>query len=315
MALHFNTLYAIPRLHSYEDADRRERDTKPIRGDKNNLKPLGKRSQKWRHIKREADNSIAIYDGHDDWAMCFYPNGELHIYNLGYWNKASYNEVITEVTGMPVHTEQGHAWIRYDGGIVPLAERKRAGWVPGKGWVRPDGVENPPTVFVKNERGRWTCYNAPLLYTLAVSRKGAKAVRQRYAEGLGYVDALAKLRRDEVVNFDEVVAAFRDTRLAKYSDEDLKRHWAIRDGLPPVNHHQFTHAHAADLAALLASEDPGDQYKAFLWLQHGCGLAHTMPNANRVLMMHHHDEWFVKREVPIGQKALNRYDWAIPLQN
>jgi len=98
MALSYDTIYAMPRLMTYADADRRERETKPIRGDEHQRKPLGRRNQKYRHIKREADNSITIHT--HGWRaesyplIQFYPNGEIHVLGYPYWNKAAENEVI-----------------------------------------------------------------------------------------------------------------------------------------------------------------------------------------------------------------------------
>ena len=60
MAIGWNTRCELPRLRTYADADRRERETKPIRGDEHARKPLAQRSVKWRHIKREDDGTITV---------------------------------------------------------------------------------------------------------------------------------------------------------------------------------------------------------------------------------------------------------------
>jgi hypothetical protein len=155
--------------------------------------------------------------------------------------------------------------------------------------------------------------------THVVNRKGAKAVRQRYASGLAYVDALAKLREDTAPKHEEVVAVFRDTLLKGASDEELRTHWNIRKKVPPVRSHGqfngFTHNHAEQLATLLGSYDPGDQYKAYVWLTWDeREPGRTIKNAEKVLMMHHHDEWLTKREAPAGKKTIDRYRWAFPKQ-
>lgn len=67
MALSWNTIAALPRLYTYADADRRERETKPVRGDEQQRKPLGRRNQKWRHIKRKAIDRVLMLHHHPEW--------------------------------------------------------------------------------------------------------------------------------------------------------------------------------------------------------------------------------------------------------
>lgn len=330
MALSYNTLYAIPRLSSYEDALRRYEATTPIRGDEYKRRPLGQRNQKWRHIKKEADNSIAIYDGGgaeegkpdgnivyragEPPIIRYLPNGELHILDTGYWSKASYNEVITEVTGLYVFTEKYKAWVRYDGGTAPLRAAVKPRFVSGKGWVKPKH-EIIPSIFIKNERGNWVYTNPPTLTTHVVNRTGAKQVRERYAVGLSYVEALAKLRRDESPKLEEYMEPFAD-KLTSLTDEQRKYMWHWRDTLPPATYlnsvggYHFKRGHAVEIAALLASADTQDQYKAYLWLHREAAPDRVMKNARLVLMMVHNDEWFTEREVPAGKKAHDTYAWA-----
>jgi hypothetical protein len=110
-----------------------------------------------------------------------------------------------------------------------------------------------------------------------------------------------------------VVAAFRDTLLKDVPDHELKYYWSVGQVIPPVSERRFTHGHAAVLAGLIASDDPGDQYKAFLWLQRD-GLDAVHRHVDRVLMMRHPDELFVEIEHEPGVKAIDRYKWAFPAQ-
>jgi hypothetical protein len=56
----YRTLNALPRLLSYEDAAKREEQTKPIRGDELQTKPLGRRNQKYRAILRRPNGDIWV---------------------------------------------------------------------------------------------------------------------------------------------------------------------------------------------------------------------------------------------------------------
>jgi hypothetical protein len=315
MAINYNTYYSMPRLHDYAEASKWEQDVKPIRGDDEKRKPLGRRNQKYRHIKREEDGSIAIYDCWRRWTLRYTPDGELHIYDVGYWNKSTQNEVIERVTGLICFTEAGRAWINYDGGTAPIPQRVKPKWNSDlcKYEDVPPGADPAPAIFVKNERGKWEHKNPVSIMTHVVSRKGAKAVRQRYATGISYVTALALLRGVEQPKHEEIIAAFKDTRLSGVSDEDTKYWWSTRNRIPPVTDRYFKHEHAADVAALIASEDPTDQYRAYLWLSRD-GNEQLPKRIDKVLAMHHHDEWFVEREAPVGKKTIDRYEWAFPKQ-
>lgn len=306
MSLNWRTLGAIPYLRDYAAASKREADTKPIRGDKEKPKPLGRRDQKYRHIKRMEDNSIAIFDGwHLDETprIQFFENGVIHILSEPYGNKASYNEVITEVMGVSVHTELGKAWIKYDGGIAPLASMPRPKWVDGKGWVPPT-EKAEPSMFRRNEGGRLVYINPPVLTTHVVSRKGAKAVRTRYMSALTYIDALVKLRKDDKPLWHEIERAFPEKMRAGDT------HWQNAARIPEVYRSAFKRAHAFEIVKLMDSDEPGDHYKAYLWLQWGTQLHGVMENAERVLAWVYRDEWFTKREGIVGQKVHDRHAWA-----
>lgn len=324
MALNWNTIGALPRLYSYADADRHERETKPIRGDKNGTKPLGRRNQKYRSIKRLPDDSIAIYEG-GYWRgpdyhaplLRYYPNGELHILAECYNNKATSNEVITRVTGMTTYTEQYRAWVKYDGGTVPLARRPQPVWCSETNKWLPSTEEPNPTIFVLNERGNWVCKNPPKLATHVVNRQGAKAVRARYANAIDYVATLRKLKDEHTVTDQQMVEGFPevcDEAVQRNPDFDPRKYaWHIYNHLPPVTVHQFDYTHAAKLATLLGSDDPADNYRAYLWLSYRAYADTDLrKRAERVLMMHHHDEWLTLREHEAGTKVIDRYGWAVP---
>jgi hypothetical protein len=181
----------------------------------------------------------------------------------------------------------------------------------GAGTHIKDSGDPEPSIFVRNERGNWVCKNPERITTHQVDRKGAKAVRQRYAAGINYIKVLASLRRDDMPKREELVTAFRDTLLKDLSDEALKYFYTWSNSIPSPTDRRFTHTHAAKLAALIGSDDPGDQYKAYLWLVYADGNF-TIKKIDSVLAMRHHDEWFKRVEHEPGSKAIDRYKWAVP---
>jgi hypothetical protein len=319
MALGYRTLLALPRLHTYDDADRRERETKPIRGRTPETKPLGRRSQTHLTIKREENNDIGIYYG-SGLVLRYRPNGDLLVYDQAYWNKASFNDIIREVTGLSIETFQGRAWTKTNGAWGYLRPSPRPQWVTDpfgeRKWAMPD-EPTPENIFRRVERHagnsgylEWAYVNPPTITTHKVNRRGAKAVRARYAGALAYIEALSKLRRDDHPKWDEVQQAFPE----RMAGIDPSRHWERRSALPAICYpHQFERTHAAELCALMASDDPVDHYRAYLWLHRDSGPAQVMPNADKVLTMHHHDEWLTKQEVETTSKTHDRYAWAVPV--
>lgn len=314
MSLNWRTTCAIPYLRDYAAASKREAETKPIRGDEMGRKPLGRRDQKYRHIARLSDNSIAIFDGWSHWQdplhcnpdIQFFENGEIHIFAAKGWNKGTPNEVLTEVMGVRVFTEGGKAWIKYDGGMTPLRERPPAVYSHAQQkWITTT-EKATPSIFRRNEAGQLECLNPLALTTHVVSRKGAKAVRERYMAALDYIDALARLRRDDKPLWKEIAHAFPE----RFIGEELSS-WECLRKIPEVDLTHFKREHAVALTALMRSEDLNDHYKAYLWLQRGAEDTHKLQaNSDKVLAWAHRDEWFKEREAVVGEKVHDRYAWA-----
>lgn len=295
MALSYTTLRAIPYLHDYAAAERWERDVKPIRGDAKLTKPLGKRDQKYRSIKRENDGAIAICCGFTRPTLRFYPDGTLAIYST-MSPCASTQEIITEVTGLKLYTQAGKTWVEHGGGESPLRKLNKY-------------TDEVPNFFRRDERHKeWVCTNPPGLTTHTVNRKAAKAIRARYADAINYIMALSKLMAGSWPKHEEVVAAFHD----EIPEADRKYWWKVREYIPPPATRRFQHNHAARFVALLESSEPGDHYKAFLWASSSGGDTNMRTALDRILMMYHHNEWFDEVEVPAGTKAIDRYEWAFP---
>lgn len=311
MALSWNTLRGLPRLRTYKDASDREANTKPIRGDKQGLKPLGNRSQKWRHIRREADGTITITEtncpGYPP-LITFYLDDTVSIMPPPFGNKATGHDVINQVLGMHVSTEAGDSWVGCVGGTYRL--RPRVKWNrKTEQYETPEG-EHTDNRFKWDAQRGWIYLNPPKPTVHVIDRKGAKAVRERYAAFSLYLSAMSKLRKDSKPDFEEYVEVFGAT--SPYSPADkyaYKPWWAI--SLVPVINDRFDHVKARELADLMASDKPEDQYKAFMWLsfRHWGSATKAM---EKVLLMHHHDEMLTPKEREPGSKSIDRYKWAIP---
>ena len=321
MALAYNTLRDMPRLRTYADANRREMETKPIRGDKDNTKPLGKRSQKWRHIKREDNNDICIYVG-GDVLIRFRPNDDVLIYDIGYWNKATYNDIIGEVLGIHVETFDRQMWAHVNGGKMLLRPNPRRFWdTTINDWKMedkpiPENIfrwePNPDSLFYPY---RWVYTNPPGLMRHTIKRKAMREVRARYKNFIDYAKAMASLRKDNRPKPEEYKDYFDlKPSVSMRPDGTTQPHYAWHtEGMPTnVYSNNFTHNNALELAGLMQSADATDNYKAFLWLgevrYHGND---NIENAiDRVIIKRHYTEVLTLTEAPAGKQVKDKYAWA-----
>ena len=306
--LSYDTLRAVPHLASYEEASRWEANTKPIRGDADGTKPLGKRNQKYRSIRREPDGSIGVYTGwwYNSGARTplvrYMPDGSLHLCPMSS-HSASDNEIITRVTGMHITTEKG-LWARYDGGTTRLNTGR---------YDKKEGryVHDKPNVFVKNERGNWVPAQQECITTHVVNRRGAKEVRARYAEAIAYIKALGKLRRDSPPDNHEIIDAFESWFTNDDNLRDARRYgrWYLRIALPTPGGFEFTEGKAQAFMELLSSREPEHHYKVYLWLCVAPSIAIDTQIANALMQTHRH-EWLKEKVHEPGKKAIDKYAWV-----
>lgn len=322
MALAYNTLRDMPRLRTYADANRREMETKPIRGDKDNCKPLGRRSQKWRHIKREDNNDICIYEG-GDVLIRFRPNDDVLIYDIGYWNKATYNDIIGEVLGIHSETYNRQMWVNMGGGKLLLRRNPRRFWDTAiRDWKMED-KPIPENIFRweegslarDNQRygSRWVYTNPPGIMRHTIKRKAMREVRARYKKFTDYAKAMESLRKDNRPRPEEYKDYFDlKPNVIKRPDGTTQPHYVwYTEGMPnSVYSSKFTHNDAQEIIALMQSEDATDNYKAFLWLSivRYHGRDNIVDAIDRAIIKAHHTE------VPAGKQVKDADAWAAPEQ-
>lgn len=317
MALSWRTLRAFPRLTSYADAEHWEAKTKPIRGRTPEVKPLGRRSQAYYSIKREENGDICVYCGHAI-LLRYRPDDTLHIYDPGYWNKATYNDVICQVSGISTFTEDRKMWASVDNGrylIRPSPKRKYMG--DGK-YADPTGPM-PENIFKYTGKfSQWAYVNPPALTTHVIRRKEMRMVRERYAAFTAYATALDSIR-ERYPQPQEYAEPF-GIEFETYGNGVTPYYSWFHDRMPPAPHRvEFTHTHAAELTALMLSEDATDNYRAYLWLNVKREWDHAKTTTitdliDRVLIMHHHKEVLTTREATAGKVTKDRYAWAVPAQ-
>jgi hypothetical protein len=322
MALGWNTLRSLPRLRTYKDAYEREVNTKPIKGDDRNPKPIAQRSMKWRHIRKADDATISIHEtlqGGYLPILTFNPDNTVLVRPSGFWNKATSHDMIREILGIRIWTEAGDSWVQCRGGTYRLRPQPKAQWNRDKNeYDDPEITSEHDNLFiwVPNETmrypsGEWVFVNPEDRVTHVIDRKGAREVRERYADYLRYASAMFKLRRDNRPEFDEYVEAFQMDKTVFTAHGTYKPWWLLPSN--PLER-GFSHEDAANLCALMQSEVPECQYKAYLWLtaRNWGGLNDVLKAIDHCLLMHHHAKMLKVKRHELGAKALDRYKWAIP---
>lgn len=328
MALSYRSLFAMPRLLSYADAVEREANTKPIRGRTPEVKPLGRRNQAWFRIQREESGDICIFVSHK-LLLRYRPDDTLHIYDPGYWNKATYNDVILEVTGIRTETKDGKMWAHVDDGRYLIRPSPRRKYL-GKGeYAEPTGPM-PANIFKRVEKivtmanGRadhgyrtWTYVNPPTNIVHNIRRKEMRRVRERYANFTAYATALDSIR-ENYPQLQEYEELFEVNFTVVGGSPWYNWYHENMPPAPPLNS-AFTHTHAAELASLMLSEDATDNYKAYLWLNvrraWGRSAIAVANLIDRVVIMHHHNEVLTTRDATAGMATKDRYAWAVPAQD
>lgn len=253
---HIDT-HDLPYLFTYEEAVKREAETKPIRGDANATKPLGKRSRKHINIRRCVEDIIIRLHNTD--VIRYKPNGDV-IINNGGWPSPSTHDVWGGVLNLSAFRFDAGSWIH----ATYIDED--GGRASGKFHV-PNNTDVTLTrdmFHPKTGLTPWEIKATPKMCVHRVKRKVANQVRAKYKTFTTYLMGMAKLRTEyqevkEWTNdgYQPVQRAF--IRVVK---EELE---AAGVNLKYRIHLNKAHAQQAeDLRDLMMSENMDDQYKAAL---------------------------------------------------
>jgi hypothetical protein len=312
MALSWRTLRALPRLTSYEDAVKYEAGVKPIRGRVPEIKPVGRRNQWWNIIKREGNGDIVVETG---WGpiLRYRENGDIVIYDSAGWSKAAQNQMITEITGIRLHTFAGKAWVKVSNGTFYLRSCQHKVWDRDK-WEyvdNPEPVEEnifrrvpPPQGGACYESRGWVFMNPPTNAVYHVRRKEMNKVMKRYASFINYAKAVDALRNGAPFWVKDIAEIFGAS-----ADDNGEYYWS-NAGMPKriFQDEKFGQNDAEALCNLMLSDDPADNYKAYAWLKAGDDRP-VEESIKRVLIIHYHDE-VLERIDMTGVQAKNRYAWV-----
>ena len=216
MAYGNNRNSGIPSIRTYAEALHKYDTTAPIRGRKNDdgtpkdVRPLGHRRNTWYLINKTGHGDIeCIMYGTP--IVTYKPNGEVVIRNYSY-NTTSTANFIWDV-------------MRYQGANAFIFDHSLI--------IQVNNIEQrlrcEETLTLKKDTGgnyHFAVIKPEVTHTL--NRKGANIVRAKYADFMGYLANMAKLRGDEAFTRVDL-----ENGLAKFKDIDLGR---LRYSNPNTDH-------------------------------------------------------------------------------
>lgn len=311
--LDWKTYHALPALRSYEQALAHWEKTKPIRGDAQGTKPVGRRDQKWLSIyKRETDNAVCI--GSIWWRakgkalLAYYPDGRVSIeQSIG----ASCRERIQRIAGLNIRREHNEDWVQ----AVTYQDGKEVkGHFPLK-----LSYHNPRTVsFILRDKAPPIYLNPVPAITHIINRQGKAAVSAKFKEFTTYLKSMGKLMENKIPRLErgEMCDMFETNRTDFNAFEVFKGRWS-----PETD--EYT-AKREKLFALASSGDTEQMYKAMLWLSftsqsdwRSQGYAYVnscyayvnscIATFDKAVMVHHKDETLIRTEVRDGRVVKDRY--------
>lgn len=308
MAISYDTYYALPRLTSYADALNHYENIKPIRGDKYETRPLGRRDQKWMSIWKKDDEVFLGYGARAEDSrqplMSFQKSGTVTVHKAHRWHSASDNERISRVLGAPTGTYQYDTWITcawYDEG------GKRKGKLPLRTpqgqWVASTPSEQ--SMFVRDGVGDLVYLNYTYPVTHKINRDALKHALEPYVPFVNMVKGFLKLQEH-----GQDYLRFSDELIAEYYGWNERPYY---DGRPRPNSPECilrwggnVRTNCETFLAFARSEDHDDRMRAAIILQHN-SREPALNTWSEVFLTHNRGSVFATETHKHGKVVRDRY--------
>jgi hypothetical protein len=300
--LNWRTFNALPVLRSYAAALEHFNEVKPIRGDADGTKPVGRRDQKWLAIYMREDKTICIGS---TWnkdkqkaLLAYYPDGrvaiESHI-------SASCRERILRIAGLNIQRYNNEDWVH---AISHVDGKEVVGQYPLN--LR---YNNPrKAVFILRPHDTTIYLNPVPVYKHTINRQEKAKLTKQYQPFMQYVEVMAKLSADPTQYNQWSKESMDNPRLPSITREE-------RDALGIPNKHLYSRYNSdsdavAQFLTLVDSGDTESWYKAMTWL--GLGYWKMLLDEAKLKFTHivhyaHRDVLFTKVRVDAGVAVRDRY--------
>jgi hypothetical protein len=241
-------------LENYDQAAKWEALVKPIRGDKNNTKPLGDRKKKHINIRREGDDILVRLYRTD--VVTYKPDGTI-ILNPGGYSTQSTVKLMYAVLpwGPRPHLFKGRVWV--------VGEYEDEHGVIHHGKFMVNSKEGATLTYNPTSRN-YRILNPDPVYTHRIHRKNKRLAYEPYQDFINWTKAICAVRADDEGN---VILGENESRRWRHrgqDDEDMRsgdldRYYTAFCSVPKW--HRWWHHKSGGLAdyvsrtAILASID------------------------------------------------------------
>jgi hypothetical protein len=293
--LNWKTYGALPRLGSYQAALKHFENVKPIRGDVDGTKPVGRRDQKWLSIYMRDDKAVCIGSA---WRMekpllAYYPDGRVAIETS---ISAACRERIQKIAGLNIQRFNNEDWVT---ATAHVDGEEVVGHYPLKLRYNSDRK----AVFILRDMASHIYLNPVPVFKHVINRKENAKLNERYKPFIAYVEAMAKLSAD-APDTDPWYRETKDNpRVPQLSFEDRK-------AMGIQNTIRYTTHSNAEFISLVDSGETEQWYKAMMWMSSG-HYRYYLSNAKRdfkdLLYTHHKDTLFTKIRAEAGRMVRDRY--------
>jgi hypothetical protein len=301
--LNWRTFNALPVLRSYAAALKHFEEVKPIRGDADGTKPVGRRDQKWLSIyKRETDKAVCIgsyWDkGKSRALLAYHPDGRVVIERqIG----ASCRERILRITGLNIHRYNNEDWVH---AISHVDGKEVAGQYP----LNLGYNNDRKVVFILRENDTPIYLNPVPVYKHTINRQEKAKLTKQYQPFMQYVEVMAKLSADPTQYNQWSKESVDNPRLPAITREE-------RDALGIPAKYLYTRFSSdsegvEQFLTLVESGDTENWYKAMVWLQVGHWkilLDEARQKFTHIMHYAHRDVLFTKVRVDAGVAVRDRY--------
>lgn len=269
----------IRTFNSYKEASDWEAAVKPVRGDKNNTKPLGVRYKKHMNIRREENGDIIIRFYSTD-IITYHPNGTITLDHGGYKTQSTASLMMAVLPWrVRPQLRYGHMWMWGDYAEEGCATHTGRYCLPRKAVIE----FNPET---RNYR----IHNPEPVYVHNIDRKNKNLVMKEYAGFLAYFKAMTALRAED----GEIVLG-DDERSPYLYPQDLDNRMRSDD---PADHYD----------AFLSVANWRRYYNLRTGTAHtACGVSSIKRAIDKHIIRQHADRILIKTQVPWSAQVDDKY--------
>lgn len=175
-----NYLYAIPRVRNYAQAEKLYSEVKPVRGDKNEPRPIGNRRRKYERIEKVGCDYVIYSGGYP--VVTYKPDNKI-VLALTPWASPQFCMWMSRILGVPWFKANNLVWFASTTENIPFAANKLTVWFDEWGELR---------------------HNVRVVLRKSTDRKAANKARARIKPFVEYGMAMLKLcdgvLGDEVLN-------------------------------------------------------------------------------------------------------------------